>query len=152
VTTIVYRGGRMAADSRAYAGDKHPIGSKVKLKRMDDGTLIGVSTTTPGGGEAVIRWYAKGRPEDITVPEHFTMLAAHKNGEVYYATGGDFVSGPLEADFFSIGSGEQYAQGALEMGASAVEAVRVACKCDTFTGPPIYEITHRSKTLWRIDE
>jgi hypothetical protein len=152
VTCIAYRNGRMAADSRAYAGDKHPIGSKVKIRRMSDGTLMGCSTTTPGGGEAVLDWWEKGKPEDTTLPDHFTFLAVQKNGEAFYMTGPDFISGPLTAEFFAIGSGEAYAHGALEMGATAVEAVRVACRCDNFTDFPIYEITHRAKTIWRIDE
>jgi hypothetical protein len=75
-----------------------------------------------------------------------------KNGEALYMTGPDFVSGPLTAEFFAIGSGEQYAQGALEMGATAVEAVRVACKCDNFTDFPIHEISHRRKTLYEFDK
>ena len=152
MTCIVYRAGYMAADSRAYAGDKHPIGSKTKIRRLDDGTLIGCSTTTPGGGEAVLDWWEKGRPEDPTLPNHFTFLAVRKNGEALYMTGPDFVSGPLTAEFFAIGSGEQYAQGALEMGATAVEAVRVACKCDNFTDFPIHEISHRRKTLYEFDK
>lgn len=152
MTTIVYRDGKMAADSRAYAGDKHPIGNKVKIRRLKDGTLIGCSTTIPGGGEAVLDFFEKGRPADFTVPESFTFLMAKPNGEVFYATDSDFLSGPLTGDFFAIGSGEAYAHGALEMGATAVEAVRVACKCDTFTALPIYEISHRGKTIWRIDE
>lgn len=152
MTTIVYKDGMMVADSRAYAGDKHPIGNKVKIRRLKNGTLIGVSTTSPGGGEAVLNWIEAGRPKDYTVPEHFTMLEVHNNGEVYYATGADFLSGPLDAPFFAIGSGEAYAHGALKAGADAIEAVRIACECDTYTGPPIYYLTHRSKALWKVEE
>lgn len=152
MTCIAYRNGRMAADSRAYAGDKMPIGNKVKIRRLRDGTLIGCSTTIPGGGEAVLNWWENGKPEGVTLPEHFTFLAVNPKGEGFYMTGPDFISGPLEAPFFAIGSADQYAQGALEQGATAVEAVRIAVKCDTFCGMPIYEISHRAKTLWRIDE
>jgi hypothetical protein len=152
MTCIVYRDGKMAADSRAYAGDKHPIGSKVKIRRLNDGTLLGCSTTTPGGGEAIMDWWAKGKPEDATLPEHFTFLAVNPKGEGFYMTGPDFISGPLTAPFFAIGSGEAYCHGALEQGATAVEAVRIGIKCDNFSGFPIYELSHRGKTLWQIDE
>lgn len=142
----------MVGDSRAYSGDKHPIGSKVKIRRMPDGTLLGCSTTIPGGGEAVLDWWEKGKPAEATLPEHFTFLAVQRNGEAFYMTGPDFISGPLTAEFYSIGSGEQYAHGALAMGATAIEAVRIACKFDHFSDFPLYEITHRAKTTWRIDE
>lgn len=152
MTTIVYRNKTMASDSRAYSGDKHPIGSKVKIRRLKDGTLVGCSTTIIGGGEKVLDWYEGGRVDDDSLPEHFTMLAAHPNGAVFYACDGPELSGPLEAEFFSIGSGEQYAYGALHAGADAIEAVRAACKGDTFTDFPIYYLTHKGKTLWKITD
>jgi ATP-dependent protease HslVU (ClpYQ) peptidase subunit len=142
----------MASDSRAYSGDKHPIGTKVKIRRLDDGTLIGCSTTTPGGGEAVLDWYEAGHPDEgHELPEHFTFLAVEKNGDAYYATQSEFMSGPLDAEFFAIGSGEQYAYGACLAGATAVEAVRAACMADTFTDFPIYAGSHRRKTLWVVE-
>jgi ATP-dependent protease HslVU (ClpYQ) peptidase subunit len=152
VTTIVYRDGIMASDSRAYSGDKHPMGNKVKIRRLKDGTLMGVSTTTPGGGEAVLDWIENDRPADTTVPEHFTLLIAHPDGRVFYATDADFLSGPLEGEFFVIGSGEQYAHGACLMGATAVEAVRAGCIADTFTDFPIYAASHKRKTIWKVDK
>jgi hypothetical protein len=33
LTTICYRDGVMAADTRAYSGDKLPIGSKTKIRQ-----------------------------------------------------------------------------------------------------------------------
>ena len=151
MTAIVYRDGIMAADSRAYSGDKHPIGSKLKIRRLSDGTLLGCSTTTPGGGEAVLDWYEGGKKKDAIVPESFTLLIAKPNGEVFYSTDCDFISGPLEADYFVIGSGEQYAHGACLMDATAVEAVRAACIADTFTDFPIYAGSYKRKTLWRVE-
>lgn len=50
MTTIAYRNGVMAADTRAYSGGKLPIGTKTKIERLEDGTLLGVSSITPGGG------------------------------------------------------------------------------------------------------
>lgn len=151
MTTIVYRDGVMASDSRAYSGDKHPIGEKLKIRRLKDGTLIGASSTEPGTGEKVLDWYEAGRPEGFELTE-FTFLAAHPNGEVYYATGGPNLTGPLTAEFFTIGSGEQYAHGACLMGATAVEAVRAGCLADAWTDFPIFAASHKRKTMWRVDE
>jgi ATP-dependent protease HslVU (ClpYQ) peptidase subunit len=151
LTTIVYRDGVLAGDSRAYSGDKHPIGSKLKIRRLTDGTLLGASSTIPGAGEKVLDWYAGGQKEDFDLPDHFTLLVAKPNGEVFYANDSAIFSGPLTSDFFSIGSGEQYAHGALLMGASAVEAVRAACFADAWTDFPIYAASHKRKTLWSIE-
>lgn len=151
MTTICYRGGVLAADTRAYSGDKHPIGAKAKIRRLDDGTLIGCSTTVVGGGERVLDWYAAGMPEDQEVPEHFQLIVAKPGGELFYANGNAFLSGPLEAGFIAIGSGEQYAHGALMAGACAVEACKIACACDPWTGFPIMAIRHGRKTPWKIE-
>lgn len=150
MTTVVYRDGVMAGDSRAYSGDKHPIGAKVKIRRLPDGTLLGASSTIPGAGEAVLDWYANGAKKDADLPEHFTLLVAKPNGDVFYNNGGKIFSGPLIGDFFSIGSGEQYAHGALLMGASAVEAVKAACLADAWTDFPIFAISHKRKTMWEV--
>lgn len=152
MTTVVYRDGIMAADSRAYSGDKHPIGNKVKIRRLPDGTLLGASSTLPGAGETVLDWYANGQEEETILPAHFTLLVAKTNGDVFYANDDRIFSGPLTGDFFSIGSGEQYAHGALLMGACAVEAVRAACLADAWTDFPIYVASHKRKTMWRIDK
>jgi ATP-dependent protease HslVU (ClpYQ) peptidase subunit len=153
MTTIVYRDGVMAADTRAFSGDKHPIGQKIKIRRLEDGTLLGASSTKPGAGEAVLDWYAAGKPDNIVLPDDFTFIAAHPDGRVFYSCeGGErLISGPLSAPFFTIGSGEQYAHGACLMGATAVEAVRAACQADPWSDFPIMEITHKRKLPRRFD-
>lgn len=151
MTTIAYRDGVMAADSRAYSGDKHPIGNKVKVRRLENGTLIGCSTTVVGGGERVLDWYEGGMDSEEEVPESFQLVVVKPNGEIYIGTGSTYLSGPLEAEFIAIGSGEQYAHGALMAGADAVDAVGIACRCDAWTDFPIYAATHGRKKILRID-
>lgn len=43
MTTVVYRDGVMAADSRAYAGYNTTLGSKSKIRKLADGTLLTIS-------------------------------------------------------------------------------------------------------------
>lgn len=140
MTTIVYRDGVMAADSRAYAGDKQPIGFKRKIHKLDDGTMIGATSVWPGAGEGIIEWWKAGCPKDFKLPDSFTMLAVKANGEVYYASNSPFVSGPLSGDWWAIGSGEQYAAGALAMGATPYVAVAIASDLDAWTGGEIHEL------------
>lgn len=140
MTTIVYRDGVMAADSRAYAGDSSTIGMKTKIHRLDDGTLFGASSNAVGADGILRRWVEAGclpaQASDMK-PDTFEVLLVRPNGDVFYAHDNLGLTGPLTADFFAIGSGDKYAKGALRMGASAVKAVEVASLEDAWTGGPI---------------
>lgn len=141
MTTIAYRDGVLAADTRAYSGDARPLGQKSKIERLEDGTLIGVSSSIAGGGETVRRWYADQRPSDIELPSNFTMIAISREGEVFFAKDTPHVSGPLTAPYFAIGSGADFALGALETGVSAKGAVLLACRLDVWSDEPVEILT-----------
>lgn len=147
MTTIVYRNGVMACDSRAYGGDKVPIGAKCKIERLEDGTLIGASSTEVGGPEAIRRWYKDGCPDkpDYPLPEKFTLLVAKLNGEIFTAASSYMLSGPLMGEYFAIGSGEEYALGAMAHGAGPETAVKLACELDVWSAEPIFSLTHFAK-------
>lgn len=144
MTTIAYRAGVMAADSRGYSGNRTPVGSKAKIERLEDGTLIGASCTIAGGAEAIRKWYCDGMPKEpaYALPEAFTLLIVKPNGEALYGNDAHMLAGPLTADFYAIGSGCDYALGAMEMGADAKTAVEVACKLDVWSDCPIYCVSH----------
>jgi 20S proteasome alpha/beta subunit len=147
MTTIVYRNRVMAADSRAYSGHATPIGSKQKIAVLGNGALIGVSTTQPGLAEAVINYFEElatidDRPEGsaIHVPEFtaaLSVLLVNPDGTVMFASDSLMLAGPITADFFAIGSGAEYALGALSCGVSAEDAVRMAIEHDPFSGFPV---------------
>ena len=143
MTTIAYRNGVMAADSRAYSGGKLPIGSKVKIEKLEDGTLLGVSSITPGGGEAVRQWYKEGCNKDnpFIVPEKFSLLVVKPNGEVWFASDNLLLTGPLQAEYFAVGSGEDFALGAMAAGAGPEAAVEIACQLDVWSDGPVIALT-----------
>lgn len=148
MTTIVYRAGLMAADSRAYQGDKWPIGFKQKIKRLADGRLAGVSSSTPGLGELVLAWVEAGMDTEKTPDvgnDWFDCLIVDPEGQGYFARSNFFFAGPLQAEWFAVGSGAEVAKGALLMGATAEEAVGIAAQVDPYTGGPIITLTHISK-------
>lgn len=133
----------MAADTRAYSGYKTPIGEKQKIQRLPDGTLIGVSTTIPGAGEALIEWYVKGCVHPPVIDEKkFTILVVKPDGSAFYANDEFTFSGPLKADYFAIGSGADYAVGAFEAGADVFTAMRIALKLDPWTGGRLTFLEH----------
>jgi ATP-dependent protease HslVU (ClpYQ) peptidase subunit len=146
MTTIAYRDGVMAADSRAYGGDKVPIGEKVKIKRLADGTLIGASTTMVGGAGWALAWYEAGCPvkagDSALLPEKFDLLVVKPNGEGYVACNEAALTGPLQAPYFAIGSGDEFALGAMAHGANAIQAAIIGARLDPWSGLPIYAASH----------
>ncbi len=139
MTTIVFRDGALAADSRAYSGDKIGIGSKTKIHRLEDGSLVGCATTEVGFSERFVAWLKAGKPDDFVVPNEIDFQALHvqPDGGVFYYHNSYFPTGPLEAEFFAIGSGAQFALGAMQMGAGAIVALEVACELDLWSDLPL---------------
>lgn len=145
MTTIAYANGIMAADSRAYSGGRTPIGSKVKMRRLEDGTLLGGSSSVVGGTEAVLEWYIAGATpnvDGIFFPDSFNLLVAKPNGEVFFANNQPALSGPLKPEYIATGSGEEFAYGAMYMGANPLQAIQAACHLDPYSGLPIYAASH----------
>lgn len=155
MTTIVYKGGVMVGDSRAYAGYRLNIGSKCKIHRTSDGTLIGASSRIVGICEALVDWYVSGHshpnaPQISESERDFQLLAVEPGGKAYYTNNSFFISGPLFADQWAIGSGAEYALGAFEMGADPIQACEIAVRLDTMSGMPLFMATH-AKDIHQID-
>lgn len=142
MTTIAYKAGVMAADSRAYSGNRDFAGAKAKIERLEDGTLVGSSSTIVGGGEQVRQWYKDGCDPQAKINEKFTLLIAKPNGELYIAESVALLAGPLNAEFMAIGTGSDIALGVMEAGGNAVRAVKAACKFDVWSEVPIYAASH----------
>lgn len=143
MTTIAYRDGILAADSRVTYGEDS--GARIhtckKLyrktvtqgKKSFDVIIATAGESSPG--LLFVDWYGSGKP----IPDTFLHL------------GGDFLclvltpSGlfeydvycrgePVSDDFYAIGSGAKAALGAMHCGKSAIEAVRIAARIDPYTG------------------
>lgn len=129
----------MVADSRAYSGEKTPIGSKRKAHKLADGTLIGITTSNPGYAEALVAWYDGDQELPAPPsPEHgFYMLLIKPDGRVFHGNDSHDLSGPLTAPYFAIGTGAQYAIGAFEMGADAHRACEIGTSIDIYSGFPL---------------
>lgn len=144
MTTIVYRNGTLAADRRAYSGDKKLIGTKTKIHRLEDGTLWGASSSNVGADALLKRWVEGGcepvESGDLK-PESFELIVIRPDGDVFYANGNLDLTGPLTADYVAIGSGDHFALGALAMGASAEGAVQIATDLDIWSGGGIDILT-----------
>lgn len=152
MTTIAYRAGYLAADTRAYSGGKTPIGQKTKIFHDPELKMAGgVSSPHPGFGERFWLWLT-GQEGDIEFAKdiEFTALTL-QDGDVFIYENSLHPTGPLTATYYAIGSGREFALGAMEMGASAAEAVRVACKLDVWSADPIMVLDVRDPLEKQIE-
>ena len=137
MSTVVYRDGVLAADSRAYGGHgQDSPGEKRKIYRLKDGSVVGVTSGVLGMGERFAAWLnAGGDPSAWTGSDpDLRAIIIRPGGEVFLADDGLYFSGPIRCDHYAIGSGAPYAMGAMAMGASAVQAVHVAIAHDCHSG------------------
>jgi len=139
MTTVAYRGGIMAADSRVTydseaAGSRFFRTEKLFRKGKDIIGLAGESEP----GLIFLDWYGSNKaPPDALVDggADFTALVLTRKGLFEY---GKYCRGERVLEpFYAIGSGCKAALGAMHMGADAARAIRIACKVDTYSGTPI---------------
>ncbi len=135
MTTIVWDGKTLSADRRVTANGVIDGTTTKIVKRKKDGALAG------GAGSAslvaaFLRWFMKGergkRPE-LKVDNYEAsafIIRPDKKIECHDSLGW-FVS---DAPTYALGSGYEFAYGALSMGANSKTAVQVAAERDTATG------------------
>lgn len=147
MTTIAYRDGVMAADSQTTAGEVRR-GATRKVFQLLDGSLVGFSGGLSEIGPAV-QWFAEGKlpykrprlPEDASL----LVIEASPSGEVSYYRH-NLIPQLTVAAFHAIGSGNEFALGAMAMGANAQQAVAVAAEFDIYTGGRITTLSLHQRT------
>ena len=141
MTTIVFRDGVLAADTRSIRGDRITPGIARKIGRNPDGTLWAV-TGELAEAMAFVRDVQDGVPKPRKIPDTATVILIKPtglNGVVQVNEGeGWFEYGDIP--FVAFGSGMAPALGALYQGATAEEAVRIAAKVDPGTGPDVMSL------------
>lgn len=140
MSIVVYKDGILAADTRAYGGrGQTSPGQKAKIHRLEDGTRVGIVSAVLGEPEKFLAWMKEGadRTKWTGDKPDLRALIIHPNGEVFLADDSIWFSGPIECATYAIGSGGDFALGAMAMGASAKQAVYVACDLDVHCGAPV---------------
>ena len=134
MTTIAYNNGVLAADGLVSG----PPGVRwtMKLFRRDGAVYGGCGVRSQI--QTLADWYFGDRKEQ---PKYFpvgddgpsaSILVMHDDGRVYQC---GFDACPIEVpDYAAIGSGSEYAVGAMYMGASALRAVEAAICHDSDSG------------------
>lgn len=139
MTTVVYdtRTREMVSDTQMSL---HNV-QVDKIYRLPDNSIVGMAgryatllaaveyLSTPEGEEV-----EKPQMEDSDI-----LLLVNQDNEVFLYTN-NLVAMPLYGDYIAIGSGSEYAMGAMAQGATAEEAVAIAHKFDPNTGPNIVRV------------
>lgn len=147
MTTVAYRKGILAADSKTTA-DGTSVCRATKIRKVD-GCLIGGC-----GNLDLVHWFLKNFKIDvltgkiklaITINEkdEFEGIIVDPKGKVFYYSEKCLVTPVKDYGYYSIGSGSTIALGAMYAGANAREAVMAAIKFDIHTGGPIKTVRLR---------
>ena len=134
MTTIAYRDGVMAGDRKVTEGD-FAWAEMRKVFRRRDGCLIGGCGNTTIL-QRYVDWFVDGergfKPSLGVKDEDAEFLVVRANGKVEFHDRNGVHQ--LQGKFFAVGSGCTAALGAMAMGATARQAVRVASRYDVNTG------------------
>jgi len=143
MTTIAYRDGILAADSRVTYGEDG--GARVhtckKLfrktvtqgKKTFDVIIATAGESSPG--MVFVDWYGTNKPIPdlfLHLGGDFTCLVLTPSGLFEYDV---YCRGEeITEDFYAVGSGAKAALAAMHCGKTALEAVRIAARIDPYTG------------------
>lgn len=146
MTTVAWDGKTMAADKQMTLGNMRHSNIQGKILR---GEYHGLPALFAGAGTkvysaAVIEWLAAGmpaehKPEMPETPDSFTVVVVTEPGLYLYVDSLRPI--PLGPCKYAIGTGEDYARGAMAAGASAKRAVEIACTFDVNSGMGVDTLT-----------
>lgn len=139
MTTIAYRDGVMAADT-ALTHNGVWEGKSVKIGTTSDGRVVGIAGA-PGMMKPFIDWLQFGGDAPAyDRDDHFFAIVAYADGAASLYD--RFMSEiKMSEPFHAIGSGKEIAIGAMAAGASAEDAVRIACIYDAYSAEPVRTVT-----------
>jgi ATP-dependent protease HslVU (ClpYQ), peptidase subunit len=151
VTTIAFKDGIMAADSRCTDECGSFFTKTRKIDRLASGALLGKAGDTDAREVVALlsrATYRKlpSRRELAETRTEFNGILAFPNGRVFYvgiekAGDGDasWTGEVIEVEerMCAVGSGYQFALGAMAGGKTAKQAVEIACRYDSYSQAPV---------------
>lgn len=145
MTTIAYKAGIIAADSRETCEDESAGVTtnrceKLFRKRVGKRDVVIATAGDSYSGMLFVDWYGTGKDAPASLlaldsDQDFDVLILDR-GKVLVA---NHLCRSIEVidPFCAIGSGRKAALAAMHCGRSAREAVRIACLLDPYSAPPI---------------
>ena len=143
MTTIAFKDGIMAAEScQTHSYIDQVLCKKIFVVGNDLIGLAGTLTDFP----KFLNWYEISRKEDEKNPRSIKIeiedihALVWRKGKLYFYDE-QCIAIPMVGTTAAIGSGSAYAMGAMLSNSSAAEAVKIACKLDPCSNPPIYTLS-----------
>lgn len=137
MTTVAYRNGVIASESRVTQDDMIVPSHQPKIFRLPDGTLFGWCGTLCIALQMLQYMLDDDAKECPTWRDNTEVIHIDEKGRVRTYEGIAGVWIPARAPYVAIGSGSPYAYGAMAAGADAIAAVKIAKKFDTSSGGPV---------------
>jgi ATP-dependent protease HslVU (ClpYQ) peptidase subunit len=135
VTTIACDGKSMAGDGQRDHCGTIIATDAAKVRKLSDGRILGTSGDVSFGIEFEEWLLTGGEKPKLQGDSAFSAIILHPDGTAEFS-GHECVLIPLSLPF-AIGSGMDFAIGAMECGRTALEAVQIASKRDAHTGGQI---------------
>ncbi len=129
MTTIAYRGGVLASESRITEKSFIWTDNAKKIWRLDDGSLFAAAGDDDGGHKLLEAVRHGNRIEFL---DDTRGVRVYRDGRITVFEGSSW--SPWNEPYVAIGSGKKYAMAAMMAGASAVKAVEIAVRCDVYSG------------------
>lgn len=136
MTVIATDGRTIAADSQMTYGSNERAAARVKKIGRSNGYIFALSGTPIF--DTVVKWFLDGAdPKAMpTTAEGWWLLVIDAKGRMSLYSENKPYPGPVSPPF-ALGSGCDFALGAMYAGASPEMAVRIACKLDIYCGGEI---------------
>lgn len=137
MTTIAYKDGVVAFDSYCTAGDIVVDSNRNKSAKHDGVTFVFAGDVRHE--QALINAYF-GSGETL---ESNTQAFAIDSGvltHIGFDEDGSYSAEVVIEPCFAVGSGQRFALGAMDAGCSAVEAVKIACNRDIYSGGKVRKV------------
>lgn len=152
MSVVAWDGSTVAADRQMTNGNR--VGIARKIWRLDDGTVI---AGTGGLAQTIVllRWYiaghdAAGWPERQQLADDWSRLIVFPPDGEPFMYEQECCQIPVQAAFEAWGSGGELAVGAMSFGATARQAVEIACRFDATCGNgcDAFDIRPRSSRVY----
>lgn len=137
MTTIAYKDGILASDSRLTIEDNVQTDKCKKIWRLADGTLFAASGDNEGG-LLLLAALRAGRELGAKSDRAFDAIRILPKGRIFVTEG--LVWSRWPEKWVAIGSGAKYARAAIMAGAGAHDAVKIAIGLDPHSGGRVQQL------------
>ncbi len=145
MTTIAYRDGILAADTQMTLNNCVD-GTQIKIVRR--GLVMAAASGTAAMCQQFRDWFIMGMDGDPPPAQHSQNPDWNYWGLLFHGATILCWQAPgwvrIVAPYFAMGSGGDYATGAMAFGATSEEAILAAMKHDTSTGGEVTVLGHKS--------